>query len=100
MIPHRILTPFFILVLSLVFAISSAPGLQAQPPKKDAAFLKMDEAKVIGFLENPQAVYILDFSDTSYRPILLDRSFKDLFITNIDKETFRRLYDEKMKPEQ
>lgn len=88
------------LVFFFAFAGDSAPLQTAQSPKKDSDPFKMDEAKILGFLENPQAVYILDISDTSFHPILLDRSFKDLFISNIDKEVFRRLYDEKIRPEQ
>lgn len=53
----------------------------------------MEEKKIIGYLEMPQAVYILDVSDTSAVPILLHRSFQDLLITRIDRETFERLYD-------
>ncbi len=59
----------------------------------------MDEAKVLGFLENPQAVYILDNADPNFRPINLDRSFANNLGGNIDKETNQRIYDPALKPE-
>ncbi len=59
----------------------------------------MDEAKVLGFLENPQAVYILDNTDPNFRPISLDRSFANNLGGNIDKETNQRIYDPNLKPE-
>jgi len=90
-----------ILVSMISSTISAAPkNVPKQDIKNIGEQFKMDEAKVIGFLENPQAVYILDYADSTFRPLLLDRSFKDLMIANIDKETFQRLYDDKIKPEQ
>jgi len=76
-------------------------GTQVKPKqsKTDTAMV-MDEAKVIGFLENPQAVYILDMTDPDVKPIKLDRSFKEFMIFNIDKETFQRIHDKKLKPEE
>ena len=70
---------------------------QAVAPKPSP--FTMEEAKIIGYLEHPQAVYILDSSDPDFQPILLHRSFKDLLIIDIDRETFQRLYDEKIQPE-
>jgi hypothetical protein len=60
----------------------------------------MDEAKVQGYLDNPQAVYILDMSDPSFKPIKLERSLKDNLGGNIDKETNQRINDPSLKPEQ
>ncbi len=59
----------------------------------------MDEAKVLGYLENPQAVYILDMSDPNFKPIKLNRSFSDRLGGNIDKETNQRMYDNNLSPE-
>lgn len=60
---------------------------------------QMDEVKVLGYLENPQAVYILDTEDPNFKPIQLNRSFRDKLKGNIDKETNQRMYDPNLKPE-
>jgi hypothetical protein len=54
--------------------------------------LSMEEIKVIGWLDNPEPVYILDFDNGEYKPIRVSRDFvmdPDL-MKNIDKETFER----------
>ncbi len=69
-----------------------------RPDDKTKKFV-MDEAKVLGYLENPQAVYILDFDGSEFKPIRLEYSFKDFIITDVDKENFQRLYDKNLKAE-
>lgn len=49
-----------------------------------------DNAEVVGYLDNPTPVYILDSDDPNAERIYLDRSFKDALRDNIDKETTER----------
>lgn len=49
-----------------------------------------DNAEVIGYLDNPTPVYILDSDDPNAERIYLDRSFKDALRDNTDKETVER----------
>jgi hypothetical protein len=49
-----------------------------------------DNADVIGYLDNPTPVYIIDTDDPNADPINLDRSFKDALRQNVDKETVER----------
>lgn len=74
-------------------------GKSARKAKKGSVDFDMDEAKVIGFLENPQAVYIMDMGDPDFKPIKLDRSFAEDLEGNIDKETNQRTFDPSLEPE-
>lgn len=49
-----------------------------------------DNAEVIGYLDNPTPVYIIDTDDPNADPISLDRSFKEALRENVDKETIER----------
>lgn len=49
-----------------------------------------DNAEVVGYLDNPTPVYIMDTDDPNADPINLDRSFKDALRENVDKETIER----------
>ena len=49
-----------------------------------------DNADVIGYLDNPTPVYIIDTDDPNADPINLNRSFKDALRENVDKETVER----------
>ena len=49
-----------------------------------------DNAEVIGYLDNPTPVYIIDADDPNANPITLDRSFKDALRENVDRETVER----------
>jgi hypothetical protein len=49
-----------------------------------------DNAEVVGYLDNPSPVYILDSDDPNAERIYLDRSFKDALRDNTDKETVER----------
>jgi hypothetical protein len=49
-----------------------------------------DNAEVIGYLDNPTPVYIMDADDPNADPINLDRSFKDALRENVDRETIER----------
>ncbi|MBD3240727.1 MAG: hypothetical protein GF331_09100 [Chitinivibrionales bacterium] len=52
-----------------------------------------DNADVIGYLDNPTPVYIIDADDPNANPITLDRSFKDALRENVDRETVERMTD-------
>ena len=49
-----------------------------------------DNAEVVGYLDNPTPVYILDSDDPNAERIYLDRSFKEALRDNVDKETAER----------
>jgi len=49
-----------------------------------------ESAEVIGYLDNPTPVYILDSDDPNAERIYLDRSFKDAIRDNVDQETMSR----------
>jgi hypothetical protein len=49
-----------------------------------------DDAEVIGYLDNPTPVYIIDADNPNADPIKLDRSFADALRENVDKETVER----------
>jgi hypothetical protein len=49
-----------------------------------------DQAEVLGYLDNPTPVYIIDSDDPNSDPISLDRSFKEALRENVDKETVER----------
>jgi hypothetical protein len=49
-----------------------------------------EDAEVIGYLDNPTPVYIIDANDQDRDPIKLDRSFADALKENVDKETVER----------
>jgi hypothetical protein len=51
---------------------------------------KFEGAEVIGYLDNPAPIYILDSDDPNAERIYLDRSFKDALRDNIDKEAIER----------
>ncbi len=49
-----------------------------------------DDADVIGYLDNPTPVYIIDADNPNADPIKLDRSFADALRENVDRETVER----------
>ncbi|MBD3345081.1 MAG: hypothetical protein GF401_08480 [Chitinivibrionales bacterium] len=49
-----------------------------------------EDAEVIGYLDNPTPVYIIDADDKDKDPIKLDRSFAEALRENVDKETIER----------
>jgi hypothetical protein len=49
-----------------------------------------DNAEVVGYLDNPTPVYILDSDDPNADRIYLDRSFKEALRDNTDQETTER----------
>jgi len=53
--------------------------------KKTANYV-FEDANVQGWLDNPQAVYILDMTDPNFKPIKLDKSFADQIEENVDRE--------------
>ncbi len=48
------------------------------------------DAEVIGYLDNPTPVYIIDADDRESTPIKLDRSFAEALRQNVDKPTVER----------
>jgi hypothetical protein len=49
-----------------------------------------DDAEVVGYLDNPTPVYIIDADNPNADPIKLDRSFADALKENVDRETVER----------
>jgi hypothetical protein len=49
-----------------------------------------DDAEVVGYLDNPTPVYIIDADNPNSDPIKLDRSFADALRENVDRETVER----------
>ncbi len=49
-----------------------------------------DDAEVIGYLDNPTPVYIIDADSKDATPIKLDRSFAEALRQNVDRETVER----------
>jgi len=49
-----------------------------------------ENAQVMGYLDDPTPVFILDGLDPGEDPISLDRSFKDALTENVDRETVCR----------
>lgn len=49
-----------------------------------------EDAEVIGYLDNPTPVYIIDADDKDRDPIKLDRSFAEALRENVDQETVER----------
>jgi hypothetical protein len=49
-----------------------------------------DDAEVIGYLDNPTPVYIIDADSKDATPIRLDRSFAEALRENVDRETVER----------
>ncbi len=49
-----------------------------------------DDAEVIGYLDNPTPVYIIDADSKDATPIKLDRSFAEALRENVDREAVDR----------
>ncbi|MBN1981753.1 MAG: SH3 domain-containing protein [Chitinivibrionales bacterium] len=49
-----------------------------------------DDAEVVGYLDNPTPVYIIDADNKEGVPIKLERSFADALKENVDRETLAR----------
>jgi hypothetical protein len=83
------------------YKVSTASGVEGYVQKneltkvsaKSAASKSMafEAAEVMGYLDNPTPVYIVDIDDPNADPITLDRSFKEALKENVDKETMERL---------
>ncbi len=78
------------------YKIKDASGQVGWIEKKEVATagksktFVFDNAEVVGYLDNPTPVYIMDTDDPNADPINLDRSFKDALRENVDKETVER----------
>ncbi|OGJ90927.1 MAG: hypothetical protein A2268_09810 [Candidatus Raymondbacteria bacterium RifOxyA12_full_50_37] len=53
--------------------------------KRQANYV-FEAADVQGWLDNPQAVYILDMTDPNFKPIQIDKSFTEGLEENVDRE--------------
>jgi hypothetical protein len=49
-----------------------------------------ENAEVLGYIDNPTPIYIIDQDDPNAEKITLDRSFKDALRDNVDKLTLER----------
>ena len=49
-----------------------------------------ENAEVMGYIDNPTPVYIIDADDPNANRIAIDRSFKDALGDNVDKMTLER----------
>lgn len=78
------------------YKVQSAEGQQGWVEKRlviqlgKSKTFTFESAEVIGYLDNPTPVYILDSDDPNAERIYLDRSFKDALRDNIDQETVAR----------
>jgi hypothetical protein len=54
----------------------------------------LKDVEVVGWLDNPSAVYILDNTNPDLNALPLDRNFKDEIIEKKDREEVERTYDE------
>ncbi len=55
-----------------------------------AKTFSFENTDVLGYLDNPTPVYIIDVDDPNAEKITLDRSFKDALRDNVDKFTLER----------
>jgi hypothetical protein len=63
---------------------------RASQAQRSRAFA-FEAADVVGYLDNPTPVYIIDMDDPNADPITLDRSFREALKENVDRETMERL---------
>lgn len=54
----------------------------------------LKDVEVVGWLDNPSAVYILDNSNPDVNALPLDRSFSSEIVEKKDREEVERTYDE------
>lgn len=54
----------------------------------------LKEQEVLGWLDNPSAVYILDNSNPDLNALPIDRSFNDEIVEKRDREEVERSFDE------
>ncbi len=64
--------------------------LVANAARGSKTFL-FDDAEVLGYLDNPTPVYIIDADDKDRDPIKLERSFAEALRENVDRETVERI---------
>ncbi|MFP4418810.1 MAG: hypothetical protein ACOC41_08055 [Chitinivibrionales bacterium] len=57
---------------------------------RSSRMMAFDKAEVYGYLDDPQAIYIIDADDTKAAAIEIDRSFKEQLKENVDRETIDR----------
>lgn len=72
-------------LLLVVVVVASCVFAQGGDKKPSKSF-KFDSTNVIGYLENPTPVFILDTDDPLAERIVLNRSFKESIRDNFDKE--------------
>jgi hypothetical protein len=78
------------------FKVQNVKGQSGWIAKNEVNVLKknqkftFNDAEVLGYLDNPTPVYILDADQDDKQPIKLDRSFSDNLKENVDRETIDR----------
>ena len=55
-----------------------------------SARMMFEDAAVLGYLDNPTPIYIIDSDGSGERALRLDRSFREELAINVDRETVER----------
>lgn len=80
------------LIILFIACVSTAWAQSDSVPKQVVQqSMVLEELKVMGYLDNPDPVYIFEFgSDSNWSPIRVDRNFvmDPVFNRNISKENF------------
>jgi hypothetical protein len=74
------------LVMGLI--IMGFSGRACAQDKKSPQTVFMEKLKVVGKLERPEAVYIINVTNPEFKPLHIDRSFHDEMIEPLDKDEF------------
>jgi hypothetical protein len=72
-------------------AVSAARAASGGGRSGASQSLAFEAAEVIGYLDNPTPVFIIDMDDPNADPITLDRSFREALKENVDRETVERI---------
>ena len=90
--------PFLVDQQGNMYRVSNVDGVEGWVEKKFMVLLGLPQKKlsfenadVIGYLDNPTPVYIIDIDDPNAERISLDRSFKDALKDNVDKPTLEQI---------
>ena len=79
-----------IYILIAVAALFILPNVVSAQKKKSGEnkIMKFGDTKIKGQIERPEAVYIIDVTDPTFKPIRIERSFQDEILEPVDKEMF------------
>jgi hypothetical protein len=78
-------------IILFIACVSIAWAQKDSVTKQVGQSMVLEELKVMGYLDNPDPVYIFEFgSDSNWSPIRVDRNFvmDPVFNKNISKENF------------